>query len=200
MMVVIDKADGGINFFDRDGNPLLGEQKNGSTFAQSYSPGDTAWVVEQEFLSPADEAIFGLGQYQFDVMNWKNGYMRMKQQNTAIASPVIVSNKGYGLFWDNYSYTEFNSNRENIPLIRIDDNNLGAQFVPTTSGTYTFILDRPGSSPIEMTLDGKKVFSLVAGVGYSPSIIKADLQAGKPCTFNIKNLATKINPLISSRF
>ena len=200
MMVVIDKADGGINFFDRDGNLLLGEQKNGSTFAQSYSPGDTAWVVEQEFLSPADEAIFGLGQYQFDVMNWKNGYMRMKQQNTAIASPVIVSNKGYGLFWDNYSYTEFNSNRENIPLIRIDGNNLGAQFVPTTSGTYTFILDRPGSLPIEMTLDGKKVFSLVAGVGYSPSIIKADLQAGKPCTFNIKNLATKINPLISSRF
>jgi hypothetical protein len=85
-------------------------------------------------------------------------------------------------------------------LIRIDGNNLGAQFVPTTSGTYTFILDRPGSLPIEMTLDGKKVFSLVAGVGYSPSIIKADLQAGKPCTFNIKNLATKINPLISSRF
>ncbi len=199
LIITIDKADGALNFIDKEGNVLLGEQKYGATFAQSYSPGDTAWIVEQQFHS-GDEAIFGLGQYQFDVMNWKNGYMRMKQQNTAIASPVIVSTKGYGLFWDNYSYTEFNSNRDSIQLQRIDDNNLGAQFLPATSGTYTFILDRPGSSPIEMTLDGKRVFSLVAGVGYSPSIIKADLQAGKTYHFNIKNLATKITPVISSQF
>src|ERR1700690_3202635 len=133
-------------------------------------------------------------------MNWKHRHMRMKQQNTAIASPVIVSNKGYGFFWDNYSFTEFNPERENIKLNRVDDNNLGAQFTPATSGTYTFILDRPGSTPIEMTLDGKKVFSLVAGVGYSPSIIKADLQAGTSHTVNIKNLATKITPVIPSQF
>jgi len=198
--IKIDKADGGIHFYDLDGNLLLSELQNGKTFTPSTSPGDTAWIVEQKFSSPPDEAIFGLGQYQFDVMNWKNGHMRMKQQNTAIASPVIVSNKGYGLFWDNYSYTEFNPDRQNIQLQRIDDNNLSAQFTPASSGTYTFILDRPGSSPIEMTLDGKRVFSLVAGVGYSPSIIKADLQAGKSYVFNIKNLATKINPLISSQF
>ena len=200
IIITIDKADGGIHFFDSSSSLLLGEQQNGSTFAQSHSPGDTAWVVEQKFSSPPDEAIFGLGQYQFDVINWKNGHMRMKQQNTAIASPVIVSNKGYGVFWDNYSYTEFNPERENIPLQRIDDNNLGAKFVPATSGTYTFILDRPGSSPIEMTLNGNKVFGLVAGVGYSPSIIKADLQAGQPYAFNIRNLATKITPVISSQF
>ncbi len=200
LTIKIDKADGGIHFFDSSGNLLLGEQQNGSAFAPSNSPGDTAWIVEQKFSSPADEAIFGLGQYQFDVMNWKNGHMRMKQQNTAIASPVIVSNKGYGLFWDNYSYTEFNPERQSIQLKGLDQNNLEAHYIPTASGVYTFILDRPGSSPIEMTLDGRKVFSLVAGVGYSPSIIKADLKAGKSYAFNIKNLAKTINPLISSQF
>ena len=116
MIVTINKAEGGIQFFDSNGSLLLGEQQNGSTFAQSHSPGDTAWIVEQNFSSPANEAIFGLGQYQFDVMNWKNGHMRMKQQNTAIASPVIVSNKGYGLFWDNYSYTEFNPEQGEHPI------------------------------------------------------------------------------------
>jgi len=200
IIIKIDKADGGIKFYDSNSNLLLGERQNGKSFVKSDSPGDTAWIVEQKFSSPDDEAIFGLGQYQFDVMNWKNGHMRMKQQNTAIASPVIVSNKGYGLFWDNYSYTEFNPEIEKIRLRSIDDNNLAAEFIPKTSGTYTFILDRPGSSPIEMTLDGKKVFSLVAGVGYSPSIIKADLQAGKSYSFNIKNLAKRINPIISSQF
>ncbi len=200
LSVRIDKRDGGIHFYDSKGNLLLGELQKGSTFAPSNSPGDTAWIVEQKFSSPADEAIFGLGQYQFDVMNWKNGHMRMKQQNTAIASPVIVSNKGYGLFWDNYSLTEFNPETVKIPLTGIDQDNLGAHFVPATSGTYTFVLDRPGSSPIEMTMDGKKVFTLVAGVGYSPSIIKADLQAGTSYSFNIKNLAKTINPLIASQF
>ena len=116
LKIVIDKADGRIRFFDSTDSLLLGEEQNGKSFIPSDSPGDTAWIVEQKFSSPPDEAIFGLGQYQFDVMNWKNGHMRMKQQNTAIASPVIVSNKGYGLFWDNYSYTEYNPDRENIKL------------------------------------------------------------------------------------
>jgi len=200
LIIKIDKADGRIQFFDVKGVLLLGEQQKGRSFVKSNSPGDTAWVVEQKFSSPEDEAIYGLGQYQFDVMNWKNGHMGMGQQNTAIASPVIVSNKGYGLFWDNYSYTEFNPELERIHLQSIDEKTLGAEFVPRSSGTYTFVLHRPGSSPIEMTLDGRKVFSLVAGVGYSPSVIKADLQAGKHYTFSIKSLAKTINPVISSRF
>jgi alpha-D-xyloside xylohydrolase len=114
LTIKIDKADGTIKYFNSNGILLLGEQQNGRTFKKSDSPGDIAWIVEQKFLSPEDEAIYGLGQYQFDVMNWKNGHMEMKQQNTAIASPVIVSNKGYGLFWDNYSFTEFNPENEKI--------------------------------------------------------------------------------------
>jgi alpha-D-xyloside xylohydrolase len=200
MIIKIDKTDEGIKYFDLNGNLLLGEQQNGRTFEKSDSPGDTAWIVEQKFSSPDDEAIFGLGQYQFDVMNWKNGHMRMKQQNTAIASPVIVSNKGYGLFWDNYSFTEFNPETEKIQLKSIDENNVGTDFTPVVSGTYTLVLDRPGSAPMEMTLNGKKVFSFVAGVGYSPSIIKADLEAGKTYSINIKNLAKQINPTIASQF
>ena len=199
LIIKINKADGSIKYFDAEGKLLLGERQNGRAFEKSDSPGDTAWIVEQKFSSPDDEAIFGLGQYQFDVMNWKNGHMRMKQQNTAIASPVIVSNKGYGLFWDNYSFTEFNPETEKIELKRIDDNNVGTKFSPNVSGKYTLVLDRPGSAPMEMTLNGKKVFSFVAGVGYSPSIIKADLEAGRTYSINIKNLAKQINPIITSQ-
>jgi alpha-D-xyloside xylohydrolase len=200
LTVKIDKADGAIQYFNLNGTLLLGEQHNGRIFKKSDSPGDTTWIVEQKFSSPDDEAIFGLGQYQFDVMNWKNGHMRMKQQNTAIASPVIVSNKGYGLFWDNYSFTEFNPEIEKIELKSIDANDAGTEFTPVVSGIYTLVIDRPGSAPMEMTLNGKKVFSFVAGVGYSPSIVKAELDAGKTYSINIKNLAKQINPTVTSQF
>ncbi|HVN47841.1 MAG TPA: TIM-barrel domain-containing protein [Bacteroidota bacterium] len=200
IVVKIAKADGAITFFDTNGHLLLAEQKGGRIFENANSPGDTAWVVEQMFTSPEDEAIFGLGQYQFDVMNWKNAHMRMKQQNTAIASPVIVSNKGYGLFWDNYSFTEFNPETKSIELHNIDENNVGTEFTPDVSGIYTFVLDRPGSVPMEVTLNGITIFRLVAGVGYSPSVMSTNLEAGKTYSINIKNLAKQIHPVISSKF
>ncbi|MFZ1977598.1 MAG: TIM-barrel domain-containing protein, partial [Bacteroidota bacterium] len=159
-----------------------------------------AWTVEQKYLSPDDEAIVGLGQYQFDVMNWKNGHMKMHQQNTAIASPVIVSNKGYGLFWNNYSFTEFNPEVVPIPLTTLDDNTAGVDFKPQTTGRYTIILERPGSAPMEMTMNDSTIFRMVAGVGYSPSIITQNLEAGKTYSIKIRNLAKQINPVVSSKY
>ena len=122
LIVKVRKLDASIRYYDTSGHSLLQEMAGGKIFTKADLPGDTAWTVEQKYVSPDDEAIVGIGQYQFDVMNWKNGHMKMHQQNTAIASPVIVSNKGYGLFWNNYSYTEFNPEVEPIPLTALDDN------------------------------------------------------------------------------
>jgi len=42
-------------------------------------------------------------------MNRKNHSQHLKNDNTQISTPVMVSNKGYGLFWDNYSESDFTS-------------------------------------------------------------------------------------------
>ena len=200
LIVKVRRLDASIRFYDASGHSLLQEMAGGKIFTKADLPGDTAWTVEQKYLSPDDEAIVGLGQYQFDVMNWKNGHMKMHQQNTAIASPVIVSNKGYGLFWNNYSYTEFNPEVEPIPLTALDDNAVGADFKPQTTGRYTIVLEHPGSAPVEMTMNDSILFRMAAGVGYSPSIVLQDLEAGKTYSIKIKNLAKQINPVISSKY
>jgi alpha-D-xyloside xylohydrolase len=64
-------------------------------------------TIETSFNSPATEALFGLGQHQENVMNRKGTRQRISNSNTQINIPVLVSNRGYGVFWDNYSTSDF---------------------------------------------------------------------------------------------
>ena len=61
------------------------------------------------FLSPADEALYGLGCHPTDAgaMNYKGRNQDMAIQYMTGAIPVLLSNKGYGLMWDNYSASNF---------------------------------------------------------------------------------------------
>jgi alpha-D-xyloside xylohydrolase len=67
-------------------------------------------TVTTTFNSPADEALYGLGQHQHGVVNYKGVNETIHQAyNDAYAesSPVLVSTKGYGILWDNYSLSWF---------------------------------------------------------------------------------------------
>ncbi|HEX9151861.1 MAG TPA: TIM-barrel domain-containing protein, partial [Flavobacterium sp.] len=64
------------------------------------------------FQLEQDEAIYGLGQHQQGVMNYRNKSVKLKQSNMEIAVPFLQSIKGYGLFWDNYSTTNFEDNTQ----------------------------------------------------------------------------------------
>jgi len=59
-----------------------------------------------------DEAIYGLGQQQQGKMVQRNIKLNMVQGNTDDYIPFFLSNKGYGMFWDNYSPTIFEDNQE----------------------------------------------------------------------------------------
>jgi len=106
LIVKVRRLDASIRFYDASGHSLLQEMAGGKIFTKADLPGRYGMDGEQKYLSPDDEAIVGLGQYQFDVMNWKNGHMKMHQQIPQSQSGDCI-NKGYGLFWNNYSYTEF---------------------------------------------------------------------------------------------
>ena len=67
--------------------------------------GDTAFA---SFKVSDDEYLFGLGQFQDGYSNLNGLPRRLTQVNTQISMPVLISNKGYGIVWNNYSKTEFN--------------------------------------------------------------------------------------------
>lgn len=110
--LIISLTSGSVNFTDKNGNTILREvDENGKTFSPIEVEGDKAYSFRQIFESPDDEAIFGLGQHQSDEWNYKGKNEELFQYNTKVSVPFLVSNKNYGLLWDNYSLTRYGDPR-----------------------------------------------------------------------------------------
>jgi alpha-D-xyloside xylohydrolase len=116
LSVRIDSVTGAVFFFDTAGRPVLAERPGGRTFTAAEAFGEPVWKVRQIFDSPADEALYGLGQHQNGAMNWKDKDADLWQYNIVAAVPFLVSNRSYGLLWDNNSHTKFGDPREYGPL------------------------------------------------------------------------------------
>ena len=69
------------------------------------------------FRSPADECLFGLGQFQDGYTNVRGLSRRLTQVNTQISIPMLLSNKGYGVLWNNYGLTDFNPADQSVQLL-----------------------------------------------------------------------------------
>jgi alpha-D-xyloside xylohydrolase len=122
--VRVDRLTGVVKFYDRNGNAILVEGQRSLTPAQL---GNLKTLrSRQEFILPPDEAIFGLGQHQLGLMNYRNSVVRLLQENTKVGIPVLVSNKGYGLLWDNPAVTDVNvgaGEKQPIPSAQLYDEN-----------------------------------------------------------------------------
>jgi alpha-D-xyloside xylohydrolase len=108
MQVNVATATGLVTFADSAGNALLSEASKKLTPATVEGVGTN--TVATAWQSPANEALFGLGQHQDGVINRKGSTLVMQQANTEIQIPLVVSNKGYGVLWDNPSITTFAGN------------------------------------------------------------------------------------------
>ena len=105
-----------ITFTDLAGKSLLQEDNNVKNFKPAIIDAGPSWEVQQSFITPADEAFYGLGQHQQGLMNYKGNVITLLQNNTEVTIPFLVSNKNYGILWDNYSITTFGDGRNYEPL------------------------------------------------------------------------------------
>ena len=113
----VNKTTGEVLFFDKNGNAILKENSGGGkTFTPIEVEGTEGYTIRQVFESPDDEAFYGLGQHQSDEFNYKGKNESLYQYNTKVSVPFIVSNKNYGILWDNYSWTKFGDPRDYAEL------------------------------------------------------------------------------------
>ena len=138
---------GEVRFTDRDGNLFLAEQEGGG---RSFSPvmaiNETGHTVRQQFESHPDEAIYGLGANQTSFMNLKGKDADLFQYNTMAVVPFIVSNRNYGILWDNNSRTKYGDIREwnELSALKLYDREgaeggLTAVYADKKSGKNVFI-------------------------------------------------------------
>ena len=111
MKAKVNTSTGSITYTDPSDAVVLAEDSASSkTLTATTVEGVSTNKVQAVFASPSNEALFGLGQHQDSVMNRKGTTLHIFNANMEINTTVLVSNKGYGLFWDNASTSDFYGN------------------------------------------------------------------------------------------
>ena len=115
LSVTFDKVNAAFIFHEASTGRLLLKEKDhkkARDFKRSEAGGEQCLEVIQRFIPTADEAIYGLGQYQNGIMNYRGKSVLLLQANMDIVNPFLVSTNGYGILWDNYSSTKFEDTDE----------------------------------------------------------------------------------------
>jgi alpha-D-xyloside xylohydrolase len=123
LQVRVDLRSGDVTFLDDQGRQILGEQPGARVLEAAEVQGEKTWHVRQAWQSQPDEALYGLGSNQLGLLNLKGRDLDLWQHNGTVAVPFLVSSRGYGLLWDNNSYTRFGDLRqtEQIPAAQLFD-------------------------------------------------------------------------------
>ena len=98
---------GNVQYSTRGGEGLLRER---DSVPRTYEPvelnGEKTFHIEDRFAPDATEGFYGLGQHQSGMFNYRGATVRLAQNNTDVAIPLLLSSKGYGLMWNTASLTE----------------------------------------------------------------------------------------------
>ena len=132
--VVFNKEDEVLTFKNQQGEIILKEKTGGRSIGNTTIQGESTYKIEQSFISPKDEYLYGTGQFQDGYLNIKGITRRLTQVNTQISIPFILSSKGYGLLWNNYGLTDFNPADEYVTMIPVEED-VNAVTVNATSTT-----------------------------------------------------------------
>ena len=116
LTVRLDEKTGCVTFLTAKGQVLLRERRNAVFTPLPTSDDSGKYRVNQTFQLDKDEAIYGLGTIQNGKMNRRGEHKRMEQSNLEDFQNVLQSIKGWGLYWENYSPTQFDDDAEGMSL------------------------------------------------------------------------------------
>ncbi len=109
LKVTVNKASNAITYADLSGRIITSEDASNKTMQTATIAGISTYNCTTQFNSPTDEALFGLGCHPLDSLsiNYKGRNQDMAIKYLTGAIPVMLSTKGFGLLWDNYSASNF---------------------------------------------------------------------------------------------
>lgn len=99
-----------IGFYNQRGELLLREISNGGALqkkARHFRPlPGGEYELKVSFEASPEEKIYGMGQYQQEVMNLKGCNLELAHRNSQASIPFYLSDKGYGFLWHNAAVGE----------------------------------------------------------------------------------------------
>ena len=116
LKITVTRKDGAINYAEADGNSLMQEASRKMT-PEKVNGEDTYHAESFVSIYGSHEGLYGLGQHQAGVWNYRGESVDIVQDNSNISVPLMLSSKGYGIFWNNTSRSRFNNRFANYLYI-----------------------------------------------------------------------------------
>jgi alpha-D-xyloside xylohydrolase len=119
LKAVVTRKDGAITYRDLTGTQIV--QEAGRKLTPVKVNGEDTYRAESFInIYGSREALYGLGQHQAGVWNYRGESVDISQDNTNIAVPLLVSSNGYGIFWNSAARSRFNNRFANYLYISSD--------------------------------------------------------------------------------
>ena len=110
LRVTVTKKDGFVSFSAAGAGHEKLIQEGPKIMTPAQVNGEKTYHAEDVFaIYGSEESFYGLGQHQAGVWDYRGESVDLSQENTEIAIPLLVSSKGYGIFWNNPSRSRFNN-------------------------------------------------------------------------------------------
>jgi alpha-D-xyloside xylohydrolase len=108
--VLISLDWGNLEFQDEQGHRLTQEfQDAPRRYVKTEVNGESLYSVSEHFYPQVQEGIYGLGQHQNGVFNYRGTTLELAQANTDVTIPLMVSTLGYGVFWNTAASSTFDN-------------------------------------------------------------------------------------------
>jgi alpha-D-xyloside xylohydrolase len=116
LKISVARIDGAISYRELDGKQLA---KDANRWLMPVNVNGEDTYRAEVFLNiyGSHEGLYGLGQHQSGVWNYRGESVDISQDNSNISVPMLVSSKGYGIFWNNESRSRFNNRFANYLYI-----------------------------------------------------------------------------------
>ena len=101
----VSLKDGRVRFFDAAGKVFLTQASE--AIAPVDVDGKPFLAIRQGFNHGTTDAFYGLGQHQNAQMNYNGEDVLLAQHNMIAAVPFVVSDRNYGVLWDNNGISRF---------------------------------------------------------------------------------------------
>ena len=167
LRAVVNRATGAVTFRDASGAVLLQEEPAGKQMTPEQVGGEEAFHAEDRFILPPGEALYGLGQHANGLMDYRGNPITLRQVNMDVGVPVMLSSRGYGIFWDNPSQTTASCGGE-APKTIPPDHLFASDGKPGLTGEYfsTREFTTPASTRTDPQVDFNWPAAPAPGVGH----------------------------------
>ena len=108
LRVLFNLEDGRLTFQDAAGKILQSESdREPRRYDAVEANGEKLYRATERLFLGSDQALYGLGQHQNGVFNYRGTVVELGQANTDVAVPLLISSNGSAILWNTASRSWF---------------------------------------------------------------------------------------------